>query len=282
MLKELIRKEFFKLKNNGFSYSKCRAIIKARFEYEVSIRTLKRWIKRLDQGNWDLQDCSRKPKRVHHKINEQIEQEVINLRNKTGWGQDKLCFELNHLNVSASSIKRILKKHNLCRKVKLRGKRVKWVRWERKHPNSLWQIDHTDELDKFNSYTLSILDDCSRYSLAIIKLSNVTTSIVTKILDDLIKIHGRPREILTDNGGAYGLNSKHSKFDRWCRRRGIIHIRTKIHSPTTNGKVERLFKTMDNELDYCSNDLDFFRMRYNHFRPHGSLNGKTPADIYFR
>ena len=281
MLKEIVRKEFFKLKNDGFSYSKCRTIVKARFEYEVSIRTLKRWVNRLDRGDWNLQDHSKKPRLIHYKVNEAIEKEVINLRNKTGWGQDKLYSELKHLNISASSIKRILKKHNLCRKVKLKGKRVKWIRWQRKHPNSLWQIDHTDELNKFNSYTLSILDDCSRYSLAIIKLSNVTTSIVTKILDDLIRIHGKPREILTDNGSAYGLNSKHSKFDIWCRRRSIIHIRTKIHSPTTNGKVERLFKTMDHELDYCNNDLDFFRMRYNHFRPHASLDGKTPAEIYF-
>ena len=125
------------------------------------------------------------------------------------------------------------------------------------------------------------MDDCSRYSIALVKLKRVTTDVVTHILDKLMKKHGKPKQILTDNGGAYGLNSKHSRFDRWCRRRGIHHIRTKVHSPTTNGKVERLFKTMDDELKYCRNDLEFFRMRYNHFRPHSSLNNKAPADIYF-
>lgn len=280
MNKAEIRREFFKLKNKGFSYAKCKTILKARYDYDVNSRTLKRWIKRLDRGDWDLQDKSTRPNTIHYKINSEIEQEVIKLRNKTGWGQEKLYPYLNHLGISEMSIKRIIKKHNLCRETKTKGKRIKWIRWQRKHPNSLWQIDHTDEQELFNCYTLSVLDDCSRYSLALVKLNRVTTEVVTHILDELIKKHGKPRQILTDNGGAYGLNSKHSRFDRWCKRRGIQHIRTKIHSPTTNGKVERLFKTMDDELEFCGNDLELFRMRYNHFRPHSSLKGKPPADIY--
>ncbi len=280
MNKEEIRKEFFKLKNKGFSYAKCKIILKAQFEYAVTIRTLKRWIKRLDEGNWNLCDTSKKPHNIHYKITQEIEKEIIHLRNKTGWGQEKLYPYLSHLGISQTSIKRIIKKNKLCRETTSKGKRVKWVRFQREHPNSLWQIDHTDEQDKINCYTLSILDDCSRYSIALVKLNQVTTDVVTHILDKLIKNHGKPKQILTDNGGAYGLNSRHSRFDRWCRKRGIQHIRTKIHSPTTNGKVERLFKTMDEEMNFCNNDLENFRMRYNHFRPHSSLKGKSPADIY--
>ena len=101
------------------------------------------------------------------------------------------------------------------------------------------------------------------------------------VLDQLIKTHGKPREILSDNGNVYGLTSEDSKFDVWCKRNNIKHIRSAIHSPTTTGKVERLFQTMDYELPYCKNDFELFRMRYNHFRPHTSLHGKAPADIYF-
>ena len=281
MKKEEIRKEFFKLKNKGFSYAQCKRILKAKFEYEISMRTLKRWIKRLDKGDWDLLDNSRRPHKIHTKINPAIEQKVLILRNKTGWGCKKLHHYLPHLRISRISINRILQKHNLCRETKNKGKQKKWIRWQRKHPNSLWQIDHTDETDEDKYYTLSVIDDCSRYSLTILKLNRVTTTIVTHILDKLIRKHGKPREILTDNGGAYGLNSKHSRFDRWCKRRGIKHIRTKIHSPQTNGKVERLFKTMDDEIEFCNDDLEMFRMRYNHSRPHDSLNNKTPAEVYF-
>lgn len=281
MKKEEIRKEFFKLKNNGFSYAQCRRILKAQFEYGITVRTLKRWSKKLDDGCWDLRDKSKRPHKIYYKIDLRTEQEVLALRNKTGWGSDKLAHYLPHLGISARSIDNILSKHSLLRTSKIKGKQKKWIRWQRKHPDSLWQIDHTDEQNKFNCYTLSVVDDCSMYSLALVKLNRVTTNVVTHILDELIKKNGKPREILTDNGGAYGLNSKHSKFDVWCRKRGIKHIRTRIHSPTTNGKVERLFKTMDEELEFCNNDFEFFRMRYNHFRPHSSLDNQTPASVYF-
>ena len=278
MKKEELRKEFFKLKNKGHSYKQCESILNSLYGYKITTRTLKRWTKRLDSGDWDLRDKSRKPITINFKINNELKKEVLDLRRKTGWGEDKLAL---HFPISHTSINSILNKANLCRESKNKGKRVKWVRWQRKHPNSLWQIDHTDEQDKGNCYTLSIIDDCSRYSLALEKLNQVTTNNVTSILDDLIKKNGKPKQILSDNGSAYGSKSKHSKFDRWCRRRGIQHIRTRIHSPTTNGKVERLFKTMDEELEFCNNNLELFRLRYNHFRPHSSLKNKKPAEIYF-
>jgi len=281
MKKEEVRKEFFLLRNEGHSYSQCMGILRARFGFDVSIKTLKRWSKRLNSGKWDLMDKSRRPHTIHYKINLEIEEKVIDFKKKTGWGEDKIAHCLPELNLSARSINKILNKHNLCHETKNKGKRIKYIRWQRKHPNSLWQIDHTDEQELFNCYTISILDDCSRYCLALVKLNYVTTEIVTHVLDRIIKVHGTPREVLTDNGGAYGLNSKHSRFDRWCRKRGIIHIRTKVHSPTTNGKVERIFKTMDAELKFCDNDLEKFRMRYNHFRPHQSLSNTTPAKKYF-
>src|SRR3989344_1025555 len=261
MLKEEVRREFLRLKNKGNSYAQCKNIIKASYGFETTIRTLKRWVKRLDENGWNLKDDSKRPHTIHYKINDELKTQIVNFRTKTGWGEDKLAL---HFPLSHTTINTILNEVNLCRKTKNKGKRLKWVRWQRDHPNSLWQIDHTDEQALFDCYTLSVLDDCSRYSLALVKLKQVTTRVVTHVLDKLIEIHGTPREILTDNGSAYGGKSKHSKFDRWCRRRGIRHIRTKIHSPTTNGKVERLFKTIDNELECCNNDLELFRMRYNH------------------
>ena len=277
MQKEKIRKEFFKLKFKGHSYLQCRKILMAKYQHRVTIRTLKRWIQRLDAGNWDLRDCSRRPHKIYPKITFEMEQKIIILKKKTGWGEDKI---VNFVDLSHTSINKILNKHNLCSAKSRTKKRINYVRWQRKNPNSLWQIDHSDQKVK-DKWLLSVLDDCSRYSIALIPLNQVTTIIVTHILDNLINYYGKPREILTDNGGAYGLKSKHSKFDRWCRRKDIKHIRSAVHSPTTCGKVERLFQTLKNEIKYCDNDPELFRMRYNHFRPHTSLHKKTPAEIYF-
>ncbi|MAH07724.1 hypothetical protein CMI38_05760 [Candidatus Pacearchaeota archaeon] len=278
MKKELIRKEFFKLKLKGHSYNQCRKILKAKHDYEIHNRTLQRWMHRLDyDNNWNLKDKSRKPKITQGKITLEIEKRVLMIRFKTGWGENKICDYFS--NLSHKSVNKILNKHNLTKPSKRKKKRIKYIRWQRKHPNSLWQIDHSDQKIE-GKWVVSVIDDCSRKSLAFIPVNRVTTKVVTKILDDLIKIYGKPREILSDNGSAYGLKSKHSKFDRWCRKRGIKHIRGAIHSPTTTGKVERLFQTFKREIKFCNNDPELFRMRYNQFRPHASLNGKTPDEVY--
>ncbi|MBN1800253.1 MAG: transposase family protein [Candidatus Lokiarchaeota archaeon] len=277
MKKEEIRKEFFKLRVRHHSYNQCRKILLSQFGFETSKRTLQRWSKRINETEWDLCDESTKPKTIHYKITPEIEKRVIGIRNKTGFGQDKIK---DYVDISHWSINKILRKDNLTNPNPNRKKRIKYIRWQRKHPNSLWQMDVSDQkiADK---YCFAVIDDCSRYCLGLTDLNIVTTSIITKILDELGRVHGYPREILTDNGNVFGLRSKHSKFDRWCTRRGIKHIRTAIHSPTTTGKIERFFQTLGNELKFCRNHQEF-RMRYNHFRPHTSLNHLSPSQVYFR
>jgi transposase-like protein len=276
MKKEEIRKEFFKLRIKNHSYNQCRKMLKAMFSFEVTSRTLQRWDERLRKTKWNLEDSSRRPNKIHRKITSDVESEVIKIRKETGWGENKIS---NFVGIGHWAINKILNKHKLTNPNPRRKKRLKYIRWQRKHPNSLWQMDISDQKIK-DKYCFAVIDDCSRYCVGLIDLNRVTTKVLTKILDGLIKFHGKPREILTDNGPQFGLRSKHSKFDRWCGRRGIKHIRTAIHSPTTTGKIERFFQTLSKELRFCKCH-EHFRMRYNHFRPHTSLNGQSPADIYF-
>ncbi len=276
MKKEEIRKEYFKLRIKGHTNNQCRIILKAKYDYETTIRTLRRWTERLNKIDWDLRDKSKRPKIIHTKITYEIEHKILRIRKKTGWGENQIA---NYVNVSSWSVNKVLRKYRLTNPLKRRKKRNKYVRFEREHPNTMWQIDHSDQKVK-DKWLISIIDDHSRYSIGLIAVNRVTTAVVTQILDELGRVHGYPKQILSDNGSAYGLKSKHSKFDRWCKRRGIHHIRSAIHSPTTCGKVERLFQTIKRELPFCK-DINEFRMRYNHLRIHKSLDGKTPAEVYF-
>ena len=277
MKKEEVRKEFFKLKNKGHTNNQCRKIILAQYGYEVTVRTLRRWTNRLNKDNWDLTDKSRRPKIIHYKISPEMEKQIVSIKKQTGWGAEKIE---DVVDIGHTTINKILNKHKLTKPNEKRRKRIKYIRWQREHPNSLWQMDVSDQKVK-GKYCFAVIDDCSRNCLGLFELNNISTAIITKLLDDLIKIHGKPREILSDNGNVFGLRSKHSQFDRWCNRNKIKHIRTAIHSPTTTGKIERFFQTLANELPFCNKNLELFRMRYNHFRPHSSLHGKVPADIYF-
>ena len=281
MKKEVIRKEFLKLRIKQYSYTKCKTQLKEAYGISISTRTLKRWQKRFSKDDsWNLIDHTRRPKTIHYKITEQAKKEIISLRKQTGWGAKRIKQILKHLELSHLTINNIIKDYGLTRKEGNRAQRAKYVRFQRKHANSLWHIDDSEFEEK--GKIIAAIDDCSRYNLGILPTNFVDTNTATKFLDELIKKFGKPEQIISDNGAPYGLKSKHSRFDRWCRRNKILHIRTRVKRPQTNGKVERLFQTIKKEIKFCNNDLEQFRYRYNHLRPHESLNWETPSEVYNR
>jgi hypothetical protein len=109
-------------------------------------------------------------------------------------------------------------------------------------------------------------------------------------------VYGIPEEVLTDNGKVFtGRFHKPGVavevlFDRICRENGITHRLTKIHSPTTTGKIERLHQTLQRELldvhgpfesiEALQAALDAWREEYNTDRPHQSLGMAFPASRF--
>lgn len=217
----------------------------------------------------------RRPKNIHRKLIPEVEAKVVRLRRKTGYEAWKIQLLLGHNPVDSSepTIKRAIMRNNLSNGLKMAGKRLKWVRWQRSVPNGLWQLDHTEEDD--GTLRLPIVDDCSRYCLAIrhydgsLKMEDVIT-----LLDEITAAFGTPRHILTDNGSIYQRG-----FDIWCRRRGIEHIRSGINKSTTVGKAEKFHDTYNGEIGRHE-DPEHFRHTYNTMRPHRGPEGKAPSEAY--
>lgn len=276
MKKEIIRREAIKLRIVGKRYSVISLLLHELYGYEVNLRTIKRWYKRFQEEDWDFKSKSTKPKKIYYKFALQDKEEVIKIRKLTGWDSKRIkkILESKGIFMSKSYVEQIIREAHLQRDSKMKGIRLKWVRWQREHPNSLWQIDASG--DENHGWILPAIDDCSRFCVGIEVVDKLDTDSVTKFLESRFKIHGKPREILTDNGPEYKR-----MFDKWCNKFDIIYIRTALHKPTTVGKVERFHQTIDKELPYCNNDLEMFRYRYNHIRPHWSLNLLTPAQVYF-
>lgn len=274
ILKDL-RKFYFQ---NNWKHNEVQGYLKDHYNIQVSKRNLKRWKKNLQNNpTWNGPIPPKPPNNT--KITQEELTRIVSLRKKTGWGPNILK-NIFKFDLSESTYKRIIQQKGLSRGSKTRNKRVHWVKWQRYHPDSTWQLDGSENKD--GSWTLPVIDDCSRYCIGLVRFeSNLTTKQVTDYLESLFIVHGKPREILTDNGTEFGQKSNNSEFDGWCEKWGIKHIRARIHKPTTMGKVERFHQTRQGELIFVEDDLELFRYRYNHIRPHQSLSMKTPASVYF-
>ena len=277
------RKEFLKLKNKGLSYKQCQIELREKFILDISIPTLKRWNRRFNEDdNWNLKDTSQRPHKLSTKFSEEEREVVTAIRKRFDYGSKKIRIQAQGkgIQMSISTIKRIIKQTGLSKGSKMEGVKLKWVRFERPYPNDMWQIDGDENDD--GTWKVPVIDDCSRYCLGVYEIEHNTTEATIAILEDCMRKHGKPKQILTDNGPEFGGLSKDSDFDKWCEKQGIIHIRSGVHKPTTVGKVSAIQRTIQAELPHWKGDLELWRMMYNHERPHESLRGLTPATVYFQ
>lgn len=282
MKKEIIRREAIKYKLKGNTYKQVIDFLKERFDYSVTKMTLIRWMKRVQETKWDFKDISQKPSKLPVKFSEKEKEIVTRIRKRFGYGPKKTRIQAQKegVKMSISTIKRIIKSSGLSKGSKMEGVKLKWVRFERPDPNDMWQIDGDENDD--GTWRVPVEDDCSRFCLGVFDIEHNTTEATIAILEDCISRHGKPKQILTDNGPEFGGTSKDSDFDKWCEKQGIIHIRSGVHKPTTLGKISAIQRTIQAELPHWKGDTELWRMMYNHERPHESLRGLTPAEVYFQ
>ena len=131
----------------------------------------------------------------------------------------------------------------------------------------------------------TIVDDCSRLAYAEVADDEraATVSAFTERALDWFLCRGIVCErLLTDNAWSY---TKNKGLAELLDRRAIAHRRTKTYSPKTNGKVERLHRTMDREwargLSYRSSEarrraLPHWLRHYNGARRHSALGNRPP------
>ena len=145
------------------------------------------------------------------------------------------------------------------------------------HSNSLWQCD-LKRVD--TEWLITILDDHSRYVTGSQIFNEGTAENVIWLLDQAVHEYAKPREILTDHGSQFwSVRKGESSFDAYCAQQNIKHILGGIGKPTTQGKIERWFRTYDQEHARFTLHRRFIEY-YNYERPHMALNYKTPAEVY--
>lgn len=219
-------------------------------------------------------------------INPKFVERVIENRESTDYGSEKLHFVLDKqgFSVSRRQIQRILDEQGLTNPCPKRRGQRKYVRYQWPVSNYMWHTDWTLHEGKWH---IAYLDDRSRRIMAAGEFDNATEANALLLLYQAILINGASPVILLSDKGTQFYNSKRDKkgkrsqslFERELEYLGIDFWTARRRHPQTNGKMEKWFDTMKKRLPKHKDLQDFVKW-YNEERIHHALGYKTPEQVY--
>lgn len=266
--------------------------------FGISAPTGYKWLARYraDQRA-GLRDQSRRPDGSPRKTTASVEAAVVTLRQQhPAWGGRKISRRLRDLNVAEvapSTVTSILHRYQLIDPAASQAAEP-WQRFEHEAPNALWQIDFKGYVatPEGHCHPLTVLDDHSRFNLALRACGQQTYPIVRDHLSEIFRRYGLPVRINGDNGSPWGCARQPGQVTElaiWLIRQGIRLSFSRPYHPQTNGKDERFHRSLKAEvlngvtfasLRAAQEAFDRWRQVYNHERPHDALALATPDTRY--
>jgi transposase InsO family protein len=270
-----------------------RSVAQAAKDFDISRKTAYKWLARFDDQQ-AMSDQSRRPRHSPNRTSGALEAAVLAVRDQYGWGPRKIHAYLTNNRQPAPPIRTIadiLRRHQRINSAAI-PRPTDYQRFERPAPNELWQLDFKGwiEIARQKVSPLTILDDHSRFLLALRPCTDLTMRTAWDVLWGALGEYGLPEAVLCDN--AFGARSCPatrgvSWFESRLLRLGIQPIHGRPYHPQTQGKVERLHGTLVREvyprldtgsLAAFTAGLDQWRQRvYNPTRPHEALGDQAPV-----
>lgn len=223
---------------------------------------------------------------------EQLSQQIKNVayeKRRYGYRRIHIILKREGQKINHKKVYRIYKKLGL--KVLKRGgrKRALGVRKTQKpitRPNERWALDFVQDAlwNGRKIRLLPVIDVFTRRCLGIIVDNSLNGKKVIKALEALIEEHGAPERILSDNGTEFTSNA----VLKWCHERAQGWEYIEPGKPYQNGNMESFNGKLRDEclnenwftsLDQAKRLIENWRKEYNEFRPHSSLNGRTPNEV---
>jgi transposase InsO family protein len=142
-------------------------------------------------------------------------------------------------------------------------------------------------------YLLGIIDSYSRLCWVEVIDSIKSTHVTFTAMEALMRLKQRYgvqfAEIMSDNGQEFASkNNPDHPFEKMLSFYGITHRYTKPFTPKTNGKIERFWKTIEEELlsgeqfdtlDELKHYITGYNVYYNEHPIHQGINNKKPCNM---
>lgn len=150
--------------------------------------------------------------------------------------------------------------------------------------------------DSKRYYLVCVIDSCTRIAWAEVVEDIKSLTVMFAMLRCFNYIAREYKiqfaEVLTDNGPEFGPRTSGDKaahpFERMLMEMGIKHRYTRPYRPQTNGKVERFWRSLNEDLiegtyfesiQHFKDELLAYLVYYNTLRPHQGINGLTPTEF---
>ena len=152
-------------------------------------------------------------------------------------------------------------------------------------PHDHWHIDISYLNVAGTFYCLcSILDGCSRVIVHWEVREAMKEADIERLIERARELHpGVSPRIISDNGPQFIAGD----FKNYIRLTGMTHVRTAPYYPQSNGKIERMHKTLKGDalrvknpatLEEARRVVAAFVEQYNNHRLHSAIDYVTPAD----
>lgn len=268
--------------------------------FPLCASSIRQWHRTAErEGFAALRPKSKRPKTIHFQVPDLVVGIVFTLRVLLGWGGHRIAAELKAREIGSLSGKTVYKLFDrLGLSVKLyalrgRSAGIAYRRYEKTRPNAQWHIDlkHTTLSDGTPVYICVLVDDYSRYALAVVAGLSTSTEWVAQVTQEAIRRCGAPDQVVSDNGREFVSvwEETLTKFGQLLANNGIEHLKCAPYYPQGNGKAEAFIKILDRELlsrrTFASLAelqiaLEKYLTYYNNYRHHSALQWQTPATRY--
>ena len=148
-----------------------------------------------------------------------------------------------------------------------------------------------ETLDNGREYLFVAIDDTTRYLYAAV-MTDKTGETAGEFLEEVLATSPFVIEaVMTDNGKEYkGKIDRGHAFEALLDRGNIKHVYTKPYTPKTNGKAERVIRTImmwHRAVKFTGREdrsykLSDFTEWYNTKKGHSSLNGEMPLEYLIK
>ena len=215
---------------------------------------------------------------------------IAEKRRRFGYRRVGILLERKGMIMNEKKLYRIYREEGLSVRRRRGRKRARGSRSpmpEALRPNQRWSMDFVS--DTFGASRrfriLAVNDDCCRENLCLIADTSISGDRVTRELDALVRLYGKPDSIVTDNGTEFTSQA----VLKWAKENGVEWHYIDPGKPQQNAFIESCNGSLRDE---CLNEeifdsladarrtLALWRYDYNNTSLQPSLAGMPPAEAH--